>query len=171
VQRHLRVVESGEENAVTLESLLQSAYRYALSLAHDRTEAEDLLQDACMAVVRGGSTWNKPYLFATIRNRFIDRYRRNRKILFVPLDSVVIDDEFREDDLPDFRRGRGTRSDKFANRSFKADSTSSYRVISHAVLLLAAGRAQRATQIGGECKRDKDSRGTADRRVVLRSSA
>src|SRR6266851_1146672 len=69
-----------------VDTLLERAYRYAFSLAHDAAEAEDLLQDACLSILASCGSWERPYLFATIRNRFIDRYRRNRKILFLSLD-------------------------------------------------------------------------------------
>ncbi len=70
----------------SIDALLEQAYRYAFSLAHDAVEAEDLLQDTCLAILAAGGSWQQGYVFATIRNRFIDRYRRNRKILFLSLD-------------------------------------------------------------------------------------
>ncbi len=70
-----------------MDGLLDSGYRYAVALTHDRGEAEDLIQDACLAILASGAPWERPYLFATIRNRFIDRYRRNRKVLFVALED------------------------------------------------------------------------------------
>lgn len=83
------------EDAVTSErsmpagigALLESAYRYAFSLAHDSAEAEDLLQDACLSILASGASWERSYLYATIRNRFIDRYRRNRRIVFLSLEG------------------------------------------------------------------------------------
>ncbi len=68
-----------------IDELLNAGYRYAFSLTHDASEAEDLLQDAALAILAAGGSWEQRYLFATIRNRFIDRYRRNRKILFLSL--------------------------------------------------------------------------------------
>jgi len=68
-------------------ALLERGYRYAFSLAHDAIEAEDLVQDACLSILASGGSWDQAYVFATIRNRFIDRYRRNRKILFLALDD------------------------------------------------------------------------------------
>lgn len=70
-----------------VDELLDGAYRYAFSLTHDRAEAEDLVQDACLAMLSGAWKWERSYFFATIRNRFIDRYRRSRKVLFVALES------------------------------------------------------------------------------------
>ncbi|MBW3563632.1 MAG: RNA polymerase sigma factor [Acidobacteria bacterium] len=69
------------------EDLLHAAFRYAMALTHAVEEAEDLVHDACVAVVRSGGSWDKAYLLTTIRNRFIDRYRRNRRILFVPIEE------------------------------------------------------------------------------------
>jgi len=88
-------IDQQSEGSRQLEALLQSAFRYGLSLTHDHVEAEDLLQDACVAVVRAGGKWEKAYLFATIRNRFIDRYRRNKRMLFVPLEGTgdAVEDE------------------------------------------------------------------------------
>jgi RNA polymerase sigma-70 factor (ECF subfamily) len=70
----------------SIDALLERSYRYAFSLAHDAMEAEDLLQDACLSILASGGPWEQAYVFTTIRNRFIDRYRRNRKILFLSLD-------------------------------------------------------------------------------------
>lgn len=92
-----RAVHKGEAPQ-SIDALLQQAYRYAFSLAHDAAEAEDLLQDACVSILASGGSWEHGYVFATIRNRFIDRYRRNRKILFLSLDDHG--DE-QQDDHPD----------------------------------------------------------------------
>jgi RNA polymerase sigma-70 factor (ECF subfamily) len=81
-----------------VDALLDRAYRYAFSLSHDAAAAEDLLQDACLSILASGASWERSYLFATIRNRFIDRYRRNRKILFISLDR---DEERSEDQRAD----------------------------------------------------------------------
>lgn len=74
-----------------LADLLQSAYRYAHSLCHDPSEAEDLVQDACASILGAGGPWEKPYLFATVRNQFIDRYRRKKRLQFVPLEGGRVD--------------------------------------------------------------------------------
>lgn len=71
----------------SMDDLLSSGFRYAYSLTHDHAEAEDLLQDACVSILNIGGPWEKPYFFTTIRNRFIDRYRRNQKVLFLPLEG------------------------------------------------------------------------------------
>jgi RNA polymerase sigma factor (sigma-70 family) len=70
-----------------LEALLHRGYRYALALTHAAEEAEDLVHDACVAMVKAGGSWERGYFLTTIRNRFIDNYRRQRKLLFVPMDA------------------------------------------------------------------------------------
>ncbi|SRR5712691_2670814 len=94
--RIVKPAEQQHEVPDGVDALLDRAYRYAFSLAHDAAEAEDLLQDACLSILASGGPWERSYLFATVRNRFIDRYRRNRKILFLSLDRH--DD--REEDQP-----------------------------------------------------------------------
>jgi len=68
-----------------LEELLHRGYRYALSLARSVPEAEDLIQEAWLATRRSGrSEPHIGYLFATIRNRFIDSRRRSRRFPHEP---------------------------------------------------------------------------------------
>lgn len=77
-----------------IDGLLDAGYRYAMSLTHQSAEAEDLVQDAALSLLGANASWERSYLFATIRNRFIDQYRRNRKIAFVALeqeDGTIID--------------------------------------------------------------------------------
>lgn len=76
-----------------MEELVKHGFRYALSLTHDHHRAEDLTQDACMAVAKKGGPWEKGYLFATIRNRYIDEYRRGRLVQFQPLAHEVDGEE------------------------------------------------------------------------------
>ena len=79
--RHLRPVEwsSGRNMAdvsSNMDELLQRGYRYALSLADDRHDAEELLQEACLSLVRSGGRWHVGSVLTAIRHRFIDRLRR-----------------------------------------------------------------------------------------------
>ena len=62
-----------------LEAFLQSGYGYAFSLTHDASRAEDLVQEACIKLLDRQLPWHKGYFFATIRNRFIEIYRRKMK--------------------------------------------------------------------------------------------
>ncbi len=67
---------------------LNAGYRYALSLAADQQDAEDLVHDAWIRLDRRyGKCTDKPLLFRTIRNLYIDQYRRRRKIQFSEFDE------------------------------------------------------------------------------------
>jgi len=72
-----------------LDALLQRGYRYALSLTHDASRAEDLLHDAVVSVLKKKKLRELPYLITTIRNRFVDLYRRDRLVVMHPLDDVA----------------------------------------------------------------------------------
>ncbi len=69
--------------------LLQSAYRYALSLTGDAAAAEDLAQQGWLRLLRRrGQVPRQGSLFLTVRRLFIDRYRRDRRVEFVPLEDL-----------------------------------------------------------------------------------
>lgn len=72
-----------------LSALLSDGFRYAMSLTHDIAKAEDVLQDAWLAVLKANGPHQKSYLFSAIKSRFINQYRRE---LLVPI--TAIDDEF-----------------------------------------------------------------------------
>ena len=65
-----------EQSSTRLNDLLQRAFRYALSLTANRASAEDLLQEACLRLSRGSGPWKTGYLQKTVRNLFLDGYRR-----------------------------------------------------------------------------------------------
>lgn len=70
--------------------LLQSGYRYALSLTHNEHDAEDLVQDVWLKLyINSSNKKSKSLLFTSIRNLFIDRYRKNK---------LLIIEEFQETD-------------------------------------------------------------------------
>ncbi len=79
--------ETNPSSSGHLDELLDRGLRYALSLTRDRSDAEDLLQDAAAAMLAKGVEWEIYYLFASIRNRFIDRCRRTQRVTFVPLEN------------------------------------------------------------------------------------
>ncbi|MHB0969797.1 MAG: RNA polymerase sigma factor [Thermoanaerobaculia bacterium] len=81
-----RMIEDVPED---LDGLLDRGFRFALSLTHDSSDAEDLIQDAVTAMLTKGASWHPSYLFATIRNRFIDGYRRKQNLKFVSLESEM----------------------------------------------------------------------------------
>jgi RNA polymerase sigma-70 factor (ECF subfamily) len=73
----------------TLEALLQSGFRYACSLTHQHSEAEDLVQEAWLKLARRKQpVWNKALFFVTLRHLFVDRYRHTRLIALESLDKV-----------------------------------------------------------------------------------
>lgn len=80
-----------------LDDLLQCGFRYALSLTHNATRAEELLQEACLKMVKSEKSWQKDYLFAVIRNTFIDIYRRSKRY---PMESLTLIDGKEMDYLP-----------------------------------------------------------------------
>lgn len=75
-------------NANELDDLLQRGYRYALSLAHDHEMAQDILQTACLKISRRGGPWHIGYLTTTIRNSYIDDFRRSQKLSIDPVDDM-----------------------------------------------------------------------------------
>ncbi|MEM7479839.1 MAG: RNA polymerase sigma factor [Acidobacteriota bacterium] len=76
------------------QDLLQRGYRYALSLCGEPAEAEDLVQQAWLQIYqRYGKGRRLAALFPTLRHLFIDRYRRDRVVEFVPLEEAVEEPE------------------------------------------------------------------------------
>jgi len=72
-----------------MKDLLQSGYRYALSLTHDEPDAEDLVQEAWLRVYgKKGKHISRPLLFTAIRNIYIDHYRRNKLVVFESFDET-----------------------------------------------------------------------------------
>ncbi len=64
--------------------LLNAGFRYAYSLSGNQQDAEDLVHDAWIRLDRRyGRVSEKPLLFRTIRNLYIDQYRRRQVIHFV----------------------------------------------------------------------------------------
>ncbi len=68
--------------------LAQRGYRFALSLTHDGNQAEDLVQEAWFSVLKANGPMKREYLFVAIRNRFIDRFRRDQRFSPQPLDEA-----------------------------------------------------------------------------------
>ena len=65
--------------------VLQRLYRYACALCKDQDQAYDLLQHALEKYIRDSGKHNYrhdiAYVRAVMRNRFIDDYRRSKRIL------------------------------------------------------------------------------------------
>lgn len=61
--------------------LLVIGYRYAFALTSNRQDAEDLLHDAWLRLVsRYGNSPDKPLLFRTIKNLYIDALRHGQVV-------------------------------------------------------------------------------------------
>jgi RNA polymerase sigma-70 factor (ECF subfamily) len=86
----VRVTESRERpsDETPPAELLLRGYRYALALTHDPTRAEDLVSGALTVMIERRSPRRPSYLFTVIRNRFIDEYRRSKRVTFSPLDDA-----------------------------------------------------------------------------------
>ncbi len=83
-----------DQNVVDIE-YLNAGYRYAFSLSENQQDSEDLVHDAWIRLdKRYGKCPDKPLLFRTIRNLFIDQYRRKRKVQFSDFDEVRYDPAF-----------------------------------------------------------------------------
>ncbi len=76
-----------EERQEKTKTLLRHGFRYALSLTHETTQAEDLLQDAWVAVLRAGGPQKRAYLFSAIRSRFLDQRRRAQLVVIESLED------------------------------------------------------------------------------------
>ncbi len=59
-----------------LEALLHDAFRYAMALTHEPGAAEELVQEACVSVIRARGPWARGYVFRAVRSRWLDRGRR-----------------------------------------------------------------------------------------------
>ena len=82
---------AGSTSVVDIE-FLNAGYRYALSLSANQQDAEDLVHDAWIRLDRRyGKCSDKPLLFRTIRNHYIDQYRRRRKVPFSDFDENQVE--------------------------------------------------------------------------------
>jgi RNA polymerase sigma-70 factor (ECF subfamily) len=60
---------------------LNACYRYALALSGNQQDAEDLVQEGWLKLSgRFGNKPDRPLLFRTVRNLFIDQVRRQRRV-------------------------------------------------------------------------------------------
>lgn len=75
-------------STLNIEELLQAGFQYAYALTHHRQDAEDLVQTAWLKLYqRHGEVERKALFFTTIRNLYIDQYRRRQRIRFTTLNS------------------------------------------------------------------------------------
>jgi len=71
----------------SLHELLNQGYRYALSLCHDASRADDLLQEGWLALLQANGPREKAYLFRAIRSRYLNQIKREKLVVMVPLES------------------------------------------------------------------------------------
>ena len=84
--------ESNSEPGSDEEELLQSGFRFALSLTHHAHDAEDLTQQSWLNLARRhGRVRDKSLLFRAIRNLFYDHYRRGKIVVFEPLEEEHVE--------------------------------------------------------------------------------
>jgi len=96
--------------------LLQHGYRYALSLVQQPSAAEDLLQTAWLSILKAKAEFSKPYLFTTLRNQFINQYRRESLVPMISLDTDVLQET--------------TQNDYYEDTHFSIDFTTLERALS-----------------------------------------
>lgn len=78
---------------------LQAGFRYAFSLTHNQHDAEDLVQDVWLKLyINGGEVKSKSLFFTSIRNLFIDRYRKKKLVVVEQFEEG----EFSEVDIRNF---------------------------------------------------------------------
>lgn len=70
-----------------LRELLNQGYRYALSLCHDAAQAEDLLQEGWLALLKARGPREKAYLFRAIRSRYLNQIKREQLVAMVSLEN------------------------------------------------------------------------------------
>lgn len=73
----------------SIEELLHSGYRYALSLSQEKALAEDVLQEAWLAVLKANGPKQRGYLFSAIRSRFLNIRKREQLVPIVSIEEVT----------------------------------------------------------------------------------
>lgn len=76
-----------------LAAVVDAAYGYAFRLAHDRSDAEDLVQEAALLAFRGFGSFEpgsnfKAWFFKILTNCYRSKYRRERRRPTVDLDDT-----------------------------------------------------------------------------------
>lgn len=75
-----------EPSSLSEEELLQVGFQYAYALTHHHHDAEDLVQTAWLKLYqRYGAVTTKALFFTTVRNLYIDQYRRRQRLQFTSL--------------------------------------------------------------------------------------
>lgn len=82
--------QPGGDFSTALLQHLDSLYRYALSLTHNSTESEDLVQETCLKAIRSNDQFKEgtnlgAWLFTILRNNAYSRWRQIQKRQEEPL--------------------------------------------------------------------------------------
>jgi len=89
IEREPEVVKKTDN--ITVSDLLNSGYRYGLSLTSSRQDAEDLVHDAWIRLLnRYEKPPELPLLFKTMRNMYIDQLRKD-KLVALHRDSEYVE--------------------------------------------------------------------------------
>lgn len=94
-----------------LDDLLIRGYRYAFSLTGNATDAEDVLQEAWLSVLKADGPRILPYLFRAVRSRFVDQQRARKRTPLILLTSDVLEGQSLDDydaatEMPDWIEAR-----------------------------------------------------------------
>ena len=125
-----------------LDDLIRRGFRFALALTHDEVRADDLLQEAWLRLLKASGPWKSSYLFAAIRNLFIDQHRREALISTEPYDDQLSEDH--REQWSDWHCRRSLLDRNGALHS----ALGRLRPEERAVLYLAAVEDQTAREIG-----------------------
>jgi len=75
-------------NHNNIKDLLRQGYRYAYSLTHNTAQAEDLVQDAWLLILKKAAPQNAPYLIVVIRNCFLNQLKRDKIVPLVTIEDI-----------------------------------------------------------------------------------
>jgi RNA polymerase sigma-70 factor (ECF subfamily) len=108
---------SREFEAVALVHL-DALYRYALRLTHNRSDAEDLVQEASLRAFRGFHRFNpgtncRAWLFTILRNAFLNRVRQAGRDVLGGASAELESESEALQRLPDTAPARGHPEEEF----------------------------------------------------------
>lgn len=75
-------------NKDNIRQLLQKGYRYAYSLTHNAAQAEDLVQDAWLSILKNQAPHNIQYLITVVRNCFLNQLKREKIVPLVTIEDI-----------------------------------------------------------------------------------
>ncbi len=92
----LQTVQTDEEFKSALLHCVDDLYRYAWSICHDSTNAEDLVSETVLKALENKNKLKdqsklKPWMLRMLTNNYIDQRRKANRVKYISLDST--DDE------------------------------------------------------------------------------